>query len=329
MREIKKIKKTSFIKKVLIKICRIFGYELIDQSTLEFPVSNKNYQDLISIPGNKSISLGLGETPITRKVNTLDIIVKTCTSVQLVSQNKKRIFEKDKSEYTFRTINSLTKSAKDLKKKFREIKIKFTIVDVNSPSSDINKILSKISDEGFEAQHVPVENIKDSKDNMSTTMASIRQSFYHAKNCTDLIYFVEDDYIHKTEALAEMLFAYEKFSSIFQNEIFILSADYPYLYKKMSNSNILIGENTHWRTVKESLLTFMTSKKMIEKHFEKLIDMATNESNPFEKNLHKIYEKEKCFSPIPSLSIHCTNINSVFGLSPNIDLKKLWDDNKN
>jgi len=329
MREIKKIKKTSFIKKVLIKICRIFGYELIDQSTLEFPVSNKNYKDLISIPGNKSISLGLGETPITRKVNTLDIIVKTCTSVQLVSQNKKRIFEKDKSEYTFRTINSLTKSAKDLKKKFREIKIKFTIVDVNSPSSDINKILSKISDEGFEAQHVPVENIKDSKDNMSTTMASIRQSFYHAKNCTDLIYFVEDDYIHKTESLAEMLFAYEKFSSIFHNEIFILSADYPYLYKKMSNSSILIGENTHWRTVKESLLTFMTSKKMIEKHFEKLIDMATNESNPFEKNLHKIYEKEICFSPIPSLSVHCTNINSVFGLSPNIDLKKLWDDNKN
>ena len=328
MKEIKSIKKTSFVKKVLIKICRIFGYELIDQSTLEFPVSNKNYQDLISVPGNKSISLGLGETPITRKVNTLDIIVKTCTSVQLVSQNKKRIFEKDKSEYTFGTINSLTKSAKDLKKKFREIKIKFTIVDVNSPSSDINKILSKISDEGFESQHIPVENIQDSKNNMSTTMASIRQSFYHAKNCTDLIYFVEDDYIHKTESLAEMLFAYEKFSSIFHNEIFILSADYPYLYKKMSNSNILIGENTHWRTVKESLLTFMTSKKMIEKHFEKLIDMATNESNPFEKNLHKIYEKEICFSPIPSLSIHCTNINSVFGLSPNINLKKLWDDNK-
>ena len=126
-----------------------------------------------------------------------------------------------------------------------------------------------------------------------------------------------------------MLFAYEKFSSIFEKEIFILSADYPYLYKRLNNSNILIGENTHWRSVKESLLTFMTSKKMIEKHFEKLIDMATKESDPFEKNLHKIYEEERCFSPIPSLSIHCTNINSVFGLSPNIDLKKLWNDNKN
>ena len=39
----------------------------------------------------------------------------------------------------------------------------------------------------------------------------------------------------------------------------------------MNNSNILIGENTHWRTVKESLLTFMTSKKMIEKYLVDLI----------------------------------------------------------
>ena len=329
MKEIKSKKQTHFIKKFLIKICRILGYELIDQSTLEFPVSNKNYQDLISIPGKKSISLGLGETQITRKVNALDIIVKTCTSIQLVSQNKKRIFEEDKSEYTFRTVNSLVKSAKDLKKKFDEITVNFTIIDVNSSSADINKILSKISGEGFEVQHIPVENIKDSKNNMSTTMASIRKSFYHAKNCTDLIYFVEDDYIHKTEALAEMVFAYEKFSSIFEKEIFILSSDYPYLYKKMNNSNILIGEKTHWRTVRESLLTLMTSKKMIEKYFDKLIEMATKESSPFEKNLHKIYEDERCFSPIPSLSVHCANINSVFGLSPNIDLKKLWNENKN
>ena len=328
MKEIKSIKKTNFVKKILIKICRLFGYELIDQSTLNLPVSNKNYEEMISVPGNKSISIGLGETSISRKVESLDILVKTCTSIQLVSQNKKRIFEEDKSEYTFRTINSLIKSANDLKKKFKEIKIGFTILDVNSSNSDINKILSKISNEGFKVELITVENTNNPKDNMASTMASIRKSFNEAKNCTDLIYFVEDDYIHKRESLAEMLFAYEKFSSIFQDELFILSTDYPYLYKKMNSTNVLIGEKTHWRSVKESLLTFMTSKKMIEKYFEKLIDMATNRSDPFEKNLHEIYEKEKCFSPIPSLSIHCANINSVFGLSPNIDLKKLWDENK-
>ena len=327
MKEIKSTKKINFVKKVLIKICRIFGYELIDQSTLYLPVSNKKYEDIISIPGNKSISIGLGETLISRKVKALDIIVKTCTSIQLVSQNKKRIFEEEKSEYTFRTINSLIKSTKDLKKKFSDINIKFTIIHVNSPSSDINKILTKLSNEGFKVQQTQIENTHDFKDNMATTMASIRKSFEEAKKCEDLIYFVEDDYIHKKESLAEMIFAYEKFSSILEDEIFILSTDYPYLYKMMGNASILIGEQTHWRTVNESLLTFMTSKTMIEKYFEKLIDMASNRSDPFEKNLHEIYRKEKCFSPIPSLSIHCANINSVFGLSPNVNLKKLWDEN--
>ena len=47
MKEIKSIKKTNFVKKILIKICRIFGYELIDQSTLDFPVSNKNMKILL------------------------------------------------------------------------------------------------------------------------------------------------------------------------------------------------------------------------------------------------------------------------------------------
>ena len=167
------------------------------------------------------------------------------------------------------------------------------------------------------------------EENMSNTMASIYQSFIEAKNCKDLIYFVEDDYIHNIDALSEMVFSYEKFSSIFQKELFILSTDYPYLYKKLEDSKILIGENYHWRSVKESLLTFLTSAKMIVKYFDKLEEMATVESNPFEKNLHQIYEKELCISPVPSLSIHLTNINSAFGLSPNIDIKKMWDENEN
>ena len=32
--------------------------------------------------------------------------------------------------------------------------------------------------------------------------------------------------------------------------------------------------------------------------------------------------KSKSLSPIPSLSMHCTNINSVYGLPPNFNLKK-------
>ena len=47
-----------------------------------------------------------------------------------------------------------------------------------------------------------------------------------------------------------------------------------------------------------------------------------------EKYINEIYEKEICLSPLKSLSLHMTNINSSYGLAPFIDYKKLWDENK-
>ena len=61
-------KKSGFFKKILVKICRILGYELIDQSSLEFPVSNKKNSDTLSVPGKKSFSLGLGEFLLLEKL---------------------------------------------------------------------------------------------------------------------------------------------------------------------------------------------------------------------------------------------------------------------
>ena len=112
MRQIEKKHKKGVFKKLLVKLCRLLGFELIDQADMSFATSldKKN----ASIIGSKSITLPLGEIKINRKVQSLDIILKTCTSVNLVTQNKKRIFEQVKSEYTFRTINSLIKSLKKL-----------------------------------------------------------------------------------------------------------------------------------------------------------------------------------------------------------------------
>ena len=50
--------------------------------------------------------------------------------------------------------------------------------------------------------------------------------------------------------------------------------------------------------------------------------MCKLEHAPFEKPMHEIYKKELCISPIPSLALHFTNINSIFGLSPNVNGNK-------
>ena len=341
MKKINNSKKNNLIKKLFIKLCRLIGFEIIDQSNLNLPVSKKTATDNLGQIGKKIITLPLGETKISRPVKSLDIIIKTCTSINLVTQNKKRIFEKNKSDYTFRTINSLINSLNFSKNFLKDIDIKIYIIDDNSKKEDlekIHKIIAKINIK-FEIINLDLEKFKQIKvlnknnpaieKNMRATMASILTSFNIAKEkSNDLVYFVEDDYIHKKEAIIEMVSTYEKIATELDRELFLCPVDYPYLYKKLDNSNILIGNNYHWRTVNESLLTFLTSKDLINKYWNELLLMAENEHSPFETPLHKIYEKELCLSPIPSLAMHCTNVNSIFGLSPNMNWKKLWDENE-
>ena len=83
----------------------------------------------------------------------------------------------------------------------------------------------------------------------------------------------------------------------------------------------------------------LTAGKNLEKHksqvlelnpkyYDNLEKMGIEWTDPWEKPLHKIYETIPCFSPVPSLAIHCANINSIFGISPLIDVKKLWKENE-
>ncbi len=165
--------------------------------------------------------------------------------------------------------------------------------------------------------------------NQISNMCNIHKSLITAKNkSNDLIYFVEDDYIHLPETFNEMILSYERISSQLNKELVLCPTDYPYLYSKVEPSSVFLGSNKHWRRVEETLCTFLTSKKLIEKHWNKFVSMCQFEHYPFEQPLHEIYKTEYCLSPIPSLAIHCTNINSIFGLSPNVNWEKIWEENK-
>ena len=179
---------------------------------------------------------------------------------------------------------------------------------------DVNKFKEKIHKTNEEQKQVTL--------NQMSNMSNIHQSLLESKNSKDLIYFIEDDYLHNLNSLEEMIFTYERIASQINGELFICSTDYPYLYNKLDSTNIFLGNNYHWRRVDETLCSFLTSKKMIDKYWGELVSMCEYEHYPFEKPLHNIFKKELCISPIPTLSIHCTNINSIYGLSPNINWKK-------
>ena len=55
MKEINSTVKTSFFKKIFIKICRILGYEIIDQSNFYVPTQEKYLNENLNIEGKNQL----------------------------------------------------------------------------------------------------------------------------------------------------------------------------------------------------------------------------------------------------------------------------------
>ena len=327
--------KKSIIKKIFIRLSKILGYEIIDQNEFYSPTLEKNLNEDLSTINQKSIVLPLGEVSISRKVNSILIVLRANTKIDIWDQNKKRIFEKPKTEYTSKSINSLIKSIIFCKTKYPNIKIKTLIVDDDLDEKTliyIKKIInsSKLDMEIINFDKRDYDNIINKQKNLQTfgNLSSLLHSFELGKKMgEDLIFFLEDDYIHFEPMLEEMIASYERISSQIKKELFMCPADYPYLYMNNEKSNILIGNKRHWRTIDKTLCTFMTSIELINKYWDNFYSTCLDRNEPFEKYLNEIYKKELCISPLKSLSVHMTNVNSNYGLSPFINYKKLWDEN--
>ena len=327
--------KKSIIKKIFIRLSKILGYEIIDQNEFYSPTLEKNLNEDLSTINQKSIVLPLGEVSISRKVNSILIILRANTKIDIWDQNKKRIFEKPKVEYTYKSISSLIKSIVYCKTKYPNIKIKTLIVDDDSDEKTLINIKKTINSSKLDMEIInfdkrDYDNIINKQKNLQTfgNLCSLLHSFELGKKMgKDLVFFLEDDYIHFEPMLEEMIASYERISSQTKKELFMCPADYPYLYMNNEKSNILIGNKRHWRTIDKTLCTFMTSIELINKYWDNFYSTCLDRNEPFEKYLNEIYKKELCISPLKSLSVHMTNVNSNYGLSPFINYKKLWDEN--
>ena len=328
--------KKNIIKKLFIKLSKVLGYEIIDQSDFSSPTLQKKLNEDLSTINEKSIVLPLGEVKITKKVSTILVIFRTNTDVEIWDQNKKRLFEEPKIEYSLRALKSLIKSINFSKAKYPNIKFKIIIVDDKSKEENLNKIKKLMDRSGLDISITPLnhekykDTIKQQKNDQTfSNLASLLQSFELGKrHGEDLVFFVEDDYLHFEPMMEEMIASYERIASQVNKDIFMCPADYPYLYMNNEKTNILIGNKRHWRTINQTLCTFMTTKSLLDKYWGNFYNTCLDRNDPFEKHLNEIYSKEFCISPLKSLSLHLTNVNSSYGLSPFIDYKKLWDENE-
>ena len=173
----------------------------------------------------------------------------------MLTQNKKRLFDQNKSEYTFRSLNSIIASLHQAKITFPKIKFDIVVIDYNSKKEDLEQIKRQLVNSNFKNSIISLDvnefinNIKkvnakneNVTENQISNMSNIHKSLIIGKNqCADLIYFVEDDYLHQEDAISEMILTYERVSSQIDRELILCPADYPYLYTKIEPTHIFLG----------------------------------------------------------------------------------------
>ena len=280
------------MKKLFIKICKLLGFEILDQNNFYSPTLEKNLNEELSIINEKSIILPLGQVKITKKVSSILIILRMNTDVEIWDQNKKRLFELPKIEYSKRSINSLIKAIEYFKSQYSNIHIKTIIVDDNSNEENLSQIKKIIENKNIDIEPLDYSKYQDvikKQKNQQTfaNLASLLQSFEIGKERgEDLIFFIEDDYIHFEPMLEEMIASYERIASQIGKDIFMCPTDYPFLYMNNEKTNILIGNKRHWRTTKKTLCTFMTSKKLLDQYWEMFQKTCSDRNDPFEKYLN-------------------------------------------
>ena len=138
------------MKKIFIKLAKLLGYEIIDQNNFFSPTLNKELNEDLSIFNEKSIILPLGEVKITRKIKSILIIVRVNTDIEIWDQNKKRLFEKPKIEYSIRSIRSLINSINFCKKKYPNLIIKTLVLDDHSNDENLDRIKQLINDNNIQ-----------------------------------------------------------------------------------------------------------------------------------------------------------------------------------
>lgn len=202
-----------------------------------------------------------------------------------------------------------------------------------------------VSDDGSDQEFIDLVKQQVQKQNFSIElrehshlgiMASILKMYEIGREKgKDLVYFVQDDYLHYETALWEMIDAYVNFKEITKLNVCIFPYDYPIRYNlHQYNYKLLLGSKRHWRTAYHAAVgLLMHYHTLISKwnHFEKIGQVEYNEFcedlsiNQIFLNINGLPKNEinhVLFSPIPSLALH---LQSEQERDPYLNWKELWD----
>jgi len=242
----------------------------------------------------------------------LDIVLRTHDGGNLHIYNDPRAIKCSKQEIIYRCTRSLIKACEIASKKYS---VNLTIIDDHS-SVDTIKMLRLMCKNVQELQDIGNNN-------------SFRQQYtILQKSEADVVYLVEDDYLHIPEALEDMLDTWKHLvDNIGRHHICLSPTDDPYNYTHyVIPTHIVPGVTRAWRSHIKTTSTFMTTPYVLKKYgnvfdtfadgYGKIKDL--NEDNTW----NKIWENDiPLFTPIVPLAYHLNE-----QIHPFYSYDSLWKD---
>jgi hypothetical protein len=246
----------------------------------------------------------------------LTIILRTCSRVHAL--NGTRYVKKSKAEIVNVCFSSLVNSINQVHNHDIEL---FVLDDHSDPEcvSDIKTIMGHCN---FPSHFISLEGtgITGASATCKTVYKLVED---HA---TDLWMHIEDDYLHFSESIQDMIDTVDQLESNTGQMIAINPHDDIWRYtRQIYESILLLGPYRHYRTVRHTTYTCLASRAIYDKyrhHFQDAAEWILRRDE--NETINQVWNKSDVmlFSPIPSLALH---LMEESGKDPYIDFDKLWD----
>nr|QBK93664.1 MAG: hypothetical protein LCPAC404_03680 [Pithovirus LCPAC404] len=124
-------------------------------------------------------------------------------------------------------------------------------------------------------------------------------------NDEDVIYFVEDDYLHREGSEKVLLEGFEKadYVSMYDHpDKYMSPSPNPFVKNGSELSRVFLTKSTHWKKTNSTCMTFASKVKTLKEDYKVFIDLW----HSFRIFTHLNNEKGRTLiTPIPGYSSHC------------------------
>ena len=237
----------------------------------------------------------------------LEIILRTCDRGNI--SKFPRFINVSKAELLLGCVASLINAANQVQGHI----ISYKILDDNSSPETFHQLQSLFKQSKHSYKFVKLENT-------GSHYTALKQFELCRDSNADLVYSIEDDYLHcptaLKEALEEFIFLQQKYPIEKPLCLFLWDQPEDYEAKHLSPELIMRGKYRHWKTGWFTTYSFITSPMIFRTYWDLFETLATQyqewdgtgkkEDTIHEGNtISKIWETDVMrINPIPSLTLH-------------------------